>query len=303
MRTEQQCQQIAKEILDIVRLCGQWDIQAPGGTHERLRVLSIRIREQRLDFILLLKITNMVERFEQWVHDDYPTSGSRKDFFEKIDICKLLSQRDVLHRQSLRITSFDCGAMGKPPGPSSVCHSDASNLSSTESSMGIMTPTEDWSDFGSDNGSEIGSDTTETGRTPSITRHSLQLCCFETTKFLRSINEIQEQFGNAPGSPSVSQDDIQFLHKAYGDLVVRLLHGLDAPVPFQEERQPPPGVTRSAVPEVQGGEEDVDVDKELEAIIRGMQETPTQQDITKLAFHWTTLNQANGFRREDVMEA
>jgi hypothetical protein len=33
-----------------------------------------------------------------------------------------------------------------------------------------------------------------------------------------------------------------------------------------------------------------------------MEPTPTEKDIMKLVFHWTTLEECNGFKRAEVMQ-
>jgi hypothetical protein len=251
--------------------------------------------------------------------------------------------------------------------------------STTQSTIGIMTPTEDWSD--------LSSDTTEIVHTPPITRHSLQLCGYATANFLRLISDIQssyrnlfhvrvddkdlqrlheaydelvvhllhaldapvpsqshllqysspshvvshdslahtiretknfsddnniieESFGHLPGSTPLGASDIEVMHKAYANLVETLLGHLAAPVPFQTHRSTPtpapasvpapvPEVPRPATPNVQSN---VCIDKALDAIINSMEPTPTDKDIMKLVFHWTTLEECNGFKRAEVMK-
>lgn len=170
---------------------------------------------------------------------------------------------------------------------------DADECSSTQSTVGVMTPTEDWSDF--------GSDTTETCRASGITRHSLQLCQNETSNFLKLVGKVEQQFGDAPGSTPVSAETTQYLHEAYGDLVVKLLHGLAAPMPFQSQQTAPPApeIIESSLPQSIRAY----VSETLDAIIKSMESpvTPTDKEIMKLVFHWTTLNECDGFKREDVM--
>lgn len=263
--------------------------------------------------------------------------------------------------------------------------------STAQSTIGIMTPTEDWSD--------LGSDTTEIGHTPPITRHSLQLCQYVTADFLRLISEIvslynkrynmpvsithleplhkafdelivhllhalnapvpshshlsqvprvesltnralevcigetqrflctsrtiEESFGHLSGSTPVRTEDIEAMHTAYSRLVGKLLFYLAAPIPFQDGRftstpaqtpapaqapvpaapasvpVPVPEVPGPVIPEVQS---DICIDKALEAIINSMEPTPTEKDIMKLIFHWTTLEECNGFKRAEVMQ-
>jgi len=254
--------------------------------------------------------------------------------------------------------------------------------STTQSTTGIMTPTEDWSD--------LGSDTTERGHTPAITRHSLQLCGYatanflrlvvelhetmsqsdteavkrlheaynelvtkllhsldapvplqyhgpvsssaqrvttkadmklklvilETSAFLRKNNDIEESFGHLPGSTPVSKTDMEAMHRDYSCLVQRLRFALAAPIPFQEDQLatasasalapaparvliPAPEVPRPVVPDVQS---EACIDETLEAIIGSMESEPTEKDIMKLVFHWTTLEECNGWRRAEIMQ-
>jgi len=242
-----------------------------------------------------------------------------------------------------------------------------------------MTPAEDWSD--------LGSETTEVLCTPAITRHSLQLCGYATASFLRLVedfyintpdhvdaegsqrlhkayselvtrllhgleapvpfqghesrpspvrrpitrtnlfdclqgtkrfvagnNNIEQSFSHLPGSTPVSTADIEAMHKAYSRLVETLLVHLAAPVQFQDDRftstpvaAPVPAlvpvpaleVPRPTDPEVQG---DSYIDKTLKAIVDSMESELTKEDIMKLVFHWSILDEADGFKRADVMK-
>ncbi|KAH0384944.1 hypothetical protein KCU89_g17244, partial [Aureobasidium melanogenum] len=95
----------------------------------------------------------------------------------------------------------------------------------------------------------------------------------------------------------------------------RLCDGLLAPIPFQDDRptpgpvpvastapasHPAPEVPKPVMPE--GQKKQIPVDKALEAIIDSMEANPAEEDIMKLVFHWTTLNECNGFKRADVMK-
>jgi hypothetical protein len=130
-------------------------------------------------------------------------------------------------------------------------------------------------------------------------------------------NVIEESFGHLPGSTPVGTADIKVMHKAFNNLVEKLLSNLAAPMPFQDEQftlsqasapvpdpvpvqvsNPDPKVLRSVVPGVQS---DSFIDKSLEAIINSMEPMPTDRDIAKLVFHWTTLEERYGFKRAEVM--
>ncbi|KAG9673310.1 hypothetical protein KCU99_g8122, partial [Aureobasidium melanogenum] len=247
-----------------------------------------------------------------------------------------------------------------------------------------MTPTEDWSD--------MASDTTEIGRVPAITRHGLQLCGYATASFLRLLEDTYQDTLQW-GPTTLVEEKVQRLHKAYAELVVNLLHGLDAPVPFQDhparsasvpieitrsnmhsciqntkmflgrinatERsfidlpgatpvditdieamhkaykilvnglcyclvapipfqngcptsepvpatnpapasRPAPEIPKLIMPEEQ--EAEGHVDKAVQAIIDSMESEPTEEDISKLVFHWSILDECNFSKRADVMK-
>jgi hypothetical protein len=242
---------------------------------------------------------------------------------------------------------------------------DADDWSSTRSTMGIMTPTEDWSD--------IGSDTTEISRPPFITRYSLQRCAYATASFLRlvhglriypgpdlttdvqrvyksynalrvhllhtldtstssqsaqpskgvktnafldlyqaaerflnRVNDVEQSFGQAPSSTPVSTDDFCFLHRELNCLAGCLEQNIGAPMAVPDERPVPvqdpvlaPDVRERFILETQSLH--THIDKLLNTIVDSMELTPTDKDIMKLVFYWTTLDECDGFKREDVM--
>jgi hypothetical protein len=135
-----------------------------------------------------------------------------------------------------------------------------------------------------------------------VTSLTLRQCIEETRRFLHRNNLIEESFGHLPGSTPVGTADIEAMHKAYSNLVDKLLFNLTAPIPFQDDRSTPasaPEIPRPAKPEVQSNP---NIDKNLEAIINSMEPTPSEKDIMKLVFHWTTLEESNGFKRAEVMQ-
>lgn len=152
----------------------------------------------------------------------------------------------------------------------------------------------------------------------SVTYYNLLPCIVETESFLQMNNAIEESFGHLPGSTPVGTADIEVMHKAFNSLVEKLRFNLAAPMPFQDEQftlsqasapalapvpvpvsNPDPEVLRSVVPGVQSNSF---IDKSLEAIINSMEPMPTDRDIAKLVFHWTTLDEYYGSRRAEVMQ-
>lgn len=245
---------------------------------------------------------------------------------------------------------------------------DADDWSSTQSTMGIMTPTEDWSD--------IGSDTTEIFRPPFITRYSLQRCAYATASFARlveglriypgpdlttdvqrvyksynallvhllhtldtstssqsaqvlegvktvahldlyrcrqaaggflnSVNDVEQSFGQAPSSTPVSTDDFCFLHRELNCLAGCLKQNIGAPMPVPDRRPVPvpdpvlnPDVREPFILETHSLH--THVDELLNTLVDSMESTPTDKDIMKLVFPWTTLDECDGFKHEDVM--
>lgn len=178
------------------------------------------------------------------------------------------------------------------------------NSSTTTSSNGVMTPSEDLSD--------VGSVVTEidSNRGGSITRHSLQLCDNITSSFLSLVRTLQDNFGSAPGWARVGSEDVERLHEAYNDLAVKLMHGLGAPTPFRKNYDHSAQAATSSAATYRDLRElesqnlkiaDLDCDTDIEAILDSMDPEPTENDIMKLVFHWTIFTEFEGFKREDVM--
>ena len=133
-------------------------------------------------------------------------------------------------------------------------------------------------------------------------------------KILDRNNATERGFIDLPGATPVDIADIEAMHKAYDSLVQLLCCNLVAPIPFQNDSPTSDAVPvtnpapasypdlEAPKPVVPGKQkEDVRVDKALEAIIESMETTPTEKDIMKLVFYWTTLNECNGFTRADVI--
>ncbi|KAH0347279.1 hypothetical protein KCU83_g6876, partial [Aureobasidium melanogenum] len=426
--TQERCQQIATEIAIVLRNHGEWDVLAVNGSYRRLNMLSKNLEMLKAHHDLLFRILDLVpvllrkpaehESPDSIIMPDYPEEDSDDEISsaewanhealqERYRIAYVAAQEmdrwfgeytssfDTV-QQTLRsmkgrlkelldyqvsggffhAQGFALSALEELP--------DSEDDTSTRSTMGIMTPTEDWSD--------LGSDTTEIVRAPAITKHSLQLCGYATASFLRLVDDTYQDMIQW-GRTVVVEERVQRLHKAYAELVVHLLHGLDAPVPFQDyparsasvpieitrdtllwcvqetkkfldrnnatERSfidlpgatpvdvadieamhkasgclaqrlcygllapipfqddrltpgpvpvastapashPASEASNSVMPEDQ--KEQVHADKVLEAIIDSMESNPTEKDIMKLVFHWTTLNECNGFESTDVMK-
>lgn len=172
----------------------------------------------------------------------------------------------------------------------------------------IMTPMEEWSD--------VGSVVTkiDPGTGEAITRHSLQVCANTTTRFLDLVRNLQESFGTAPGEARLGSEDVNRLHNAYNDLVVKLMHGLGAPMLFQKDDDSSAQAATSRSPAATHNHSrdrknqnpkigTVERDTTLEMILNGMDPEPNEKDMMKLVFHWTIFTEFEGFKREEVMAA
>lgn len=417
--TQKCCQQIATEVAVILGKHGEWDVLADDGSYHRLNMLSKNLEVLKTHHDLLFKTLGLMPTlFTKPAEHESPASIVIPVFSEEWTLqftaaqwaeYKTLRERQRIayaaahemdrwskeYASSLGIVQETLRSMKNSSkelldyqisrklfqGPGSLSLSseelpDEADEALTQSTMDITTPTEDWSN--------VGSDITERGRAPTITRHSLQLCGYATASFLRLA---EESCQDMPPWGTLAEERVQRLHKAYADLVVHLLHVLDAPVPFQGHpvRSPfvqlqvtsnklysciqdterflernnaielsfnqlpgstpvdaadieamheaydvlvyelcdnlaapipfqgycptsgPAPVMRPA-PEVskpfmfEEEKSDVYIDKPLQAIIDSMESKPTDQDIMKLIFHWTTLNECNGFERADVLK-
>ncbi|THY97179.1 hypothetical protein D6C95_05011 [Aureobasidium pullulans] len=325
------CQKIAQELSTIVNECGVWDVMAPQGSCSRLSVLSVCLREQRMHLDLLNYTLDLSEHlinkpavdtpatimpsaplychggYDKYEMEALNTQNAARQAAENMKNwsetrCRLSAwvrgtlRARFAHLEQIAASQTRNGLrQDGVPGATFKDLPDADECLSTQSTVGIKTPTEDWSDF--------GSDTTETCRASVITRHSLQLCQNETSIFVKLVDKVEQQFGDAPGSTPVSAETTQYLHEAYGDLVVKLLHGLAAPMPFQSHQTAPPApeIIEPSLPEPQ----DIRayVSETLDAIIKSMESpiTPTDKEVMKLVFYRTTLDECDGFKREDVM--
>jgi hypothetical protein len=421
--TQVRCQEIATELSTILEQYGEWDILAAVDSCRRLNVLSKSLQVLLVHHNLLFKVLDVVPviarkpaeheppfsivepyHLPEWELEKFDCEG-----YEELQARLELAQKaarvmdkwsrdyaDSLHpvREVLRQAKERSKELLKVQAAEvSPQTTDLEELpivddwSTTQSTIGIMTPTEDWS--------ELGSDTTEIGHTPTITRHSLQLCGYvaasflrlvedlretmiqssscmatadvesrhrlhktyselitqllhgldapvplqdhepwpssvqrvitvsslfycsqETRRFLDRNNAIERSFGHLPGSTPVETADIEVMHKAYAKLVETLHVHLAAPVPFRDDRSAPapvpvpapapasvpipaPEVPRPVIPEDQS---EIHTNKVLEAIIDTMEPSPTEKDIMKLVFHWSTLEECNGFKRAEVMQ-
>lgn len=401
---QDQCQQIALEISAILEKHGQWTVKAAEGSCYRLNVLSKRMELHRMYHELLVRTLKLVEYPDQQLFEHTPpilSSDHATGYYSrnsqafsyvhgKVEVpLRVCTSSSIEVKRALEWTKKCSKSLLRlqlaTTHPHTVDLEDLTMVddwSTTQSTIGIMTPTEDWSD--------LGSVTTEIGHTPAITRHSLQLCGYAAANFLRLLedlrdteartgqlagaegfqraregyrelltkllhgldapkppldpypisgsmqrvvtdlnmrsaiqgtldflnrnNYIEESFGQLPGSTPLGTADIEAMHRAYGDLVLRLHFDLAALLPFQNDSftsaQAPtsvpapvsistPEVSRPVVPDIQS---EACIEKTLETIIDSMESKPTQKDVMKLVFHWTTLEECNGFKRADVMK-
>ncbi|THV83613.1 hypothetical protein D6D29_03746 [Aureobasidium pullulans] len=398
------CHRVAAELPTIIDKIGEWDILAPECSFDRLDLLSGHLKEYKAHLNLLNGILDLSEHLPQKPapHEspdsivvppfrDYmnPTPAYSAAFARRkaareaqvmmnrwsaMCMASFRSIRELLQWKRARLEELATPKTSHGLLRKSVLEAtsedlpDADDWSSTQSSMGIMTPTEDWSD--------IGSDTTEISRPPFITRYSLQRCAYATASFARlveglriypgpdlttdvqrmyksydallvhllhtldtstssqsaqvlegvktvahldlyrcrqaaggflnSVNDVEQSFGQAPSSTPVSTDDFCFLHREL-DLLARCLkQKIGAPKPVPDERPVP---VRDSLLTLNVREPfilethslNTHVDRLLNTIVDSMESTPTDKDIMKFVFHWTTLNECNGFKREDVM--
>ncbi|KAH0292840.1 hypothetical protein M436DRAFT_60358 [Aureobasidium namibiae CBS 147.97] len=242
--TRDQCQQIAEETSAILKEHGPWTVRATSGSCYRLNVLAKRMGLYSMYNELFTRTLKLVEPPEEPARHGLPVccpdstsshyarqeraaasarqrmkKGVCSSSFTEVEQALEWTKKCSKALRDIQITEAS-------PQRSDISeHSIMDDWSTTQSTTGIMTPSEDWSD--------LGSDTTEIGHAPAITRHSLQLCGYATANFLRLINELQSPLTHRNDSVGVGAEDLQRLHKAYDELVVLLLHALDAPVPSE----------------------------------------------------------------------
>lgn len=427
--TQERCQQVAAEVAVILGKHGEWDVLAANGSYHRLNMLSKELEVLKAHHDLLFSTLNLVPVLlrkpaehesptsiiipafsEEWTIQFTATQWAEYEALqERQEIAFAAAQkmeswsRDYaesfgvvqealrsMKERSMELLDYQVSRrLFEGPGflfSSSEELPDVEDGASTQSTMDITTPTEDRSN--------VGSEATEIGRLPAITRHSLQLCGYATASFLRLADEtcqnmrhssrfvslvdgeraqrlheayrelvihllhgldapmpcqiqpsrspsakieiteenlfecveqtrifleqnntIERSFGHLPGSTPVDVVDIEAMHRAYDRLVRVLCDGLDAYDPLQDicstSRAIPVTATAPAsppAPEISGSvfskdhNAEIHVDKALQAIIDSVASEPTEEDIMKLVFYWTTLDQCNGFSRLDVMK-
>ncbi|KAG9516855.1 hypothetical protein KCV07_g6567, partial [Aureobasidium melanogenum] len=415
--TQRSCQEITTQLSAIVNSSTEWCILAPEGALRNLNTLSASFADQKSRLELPIGIFELVQHISlkpaqhespdsiiipdprsQYAH--YPpwdpdvraanerhaaalrAAQSMEDWSKYLEQC-FASIRETLQAKTSPSDTppFEPQAASGPPQErKSVTMSEGSSevedCSSSQTITGIMTPTEDWSD--------LGNETTETGRALAITRHNLQLCGYATASFMRlleaiqppyalqsldaenirrlykahyewtdqcdqrlnapappyqhnplrktiitgddiqycivnmkrfsmKISDIEQSLGRLPSSTLVEITDVEAMHEEFKRVSLRLLDILSVPEPLRSDnpgpnsamsqasvQAPAPGESMPVMPEEQ--KKGFDIDEALEAIIDSMEATPTDTDITKLVFHWTTLNECNGFQRADVMK-
>lgn len=374
--TQERCQHISIELSTILDQHGEWDVLAAVGCCRQLNAMSKSLQLLMVNQELLFGILDFIPVL---LREPVEHASSSDEW--SVDCQNPLRLiRGILHLVKER--SKELLAFRVLEKPSQTADSEdlpmLDDWSTTQSTTGIMTPTEDWSD--------LDSDTTETGHAHGITRHSLQLCEYaaanfleltedlyvtmrqwecvvdaesiqrlhkaydelitrllhaldapmppqdlglfvssplrlitktdihmaieETRRFLDMNNDIEGRFGHLPGSRPVAKADVEVMHRAFDNLVVRLFLALSAPVPFQDHKLAPApapapvsiSVSEVPMPVVPEAQSEVCIDKTLEAIIDSMESEPTEEDIMKLVFHWTTLDECNGFKRAEVMK-
>jgi hypothetical protein len=173
------------------------------------------------------------------------------------------------------------------------CHiTDASNLSSTQASPGVVTPLEGWTDAGSDSTEKIGEEPT------CITSEDLDWAIKWTKQFLRWLELFMDgSLGNICNSAGVREEDCaemaEGIRRKYSNLrydLDKLLH-VTQRVPLLEHLSPTRGcplasqsTDQTANPQSVGGCHE---DKALEAIFREIGSEVTNEDIAIFARYWT----------------
>ncbi|THY20403.1 hypothetical protein D6D01_06777 [Aureobasidium pullulans] len=394
------CHRVAAELPKIIDKIGEWNIMAPECSCDRLDLLSGHLEEYKAHLNLLNGILDLSEHLPQkpaphespesvlipprprymytMEHITYTAALKRQkaareaqvmmDSWSAKCVALFASIRDVLQWKRARLEELATPKTSHGLLRKSVLEATCRRLV-TQSTMGIMTPTEDWSD--------IGSDTTEISRPLFITRYSLQRCAYATASFARlverlrlhpgpdlttdvqrmyksydallvhllhtldtstssqsaeaflervktvafldlyrcrqaagsflnGLNDVEQSFGQAPSSTPVSTDGFCFLHRELNCLAGCLKQNIGAPMPVPGQRPVPvpdpvltPDVREPFILETHSLH--THVDKLLNTLVDSMESTPTDKDIMKLVFHWTTLDECDGFKREDVM--
>ncbi|THW90021.1 hypothetical protein D6D18_06826 [Aureobasidium pullulans] len=154
-----------------------------------------------------------------------------------------------------------------------------------------------------------------------LTELDLEHCLDVIRDFESVVEEIQEQPDQGNCWVLVKPHNVKHLHAVYGRLVFILLDW--APAPFQkgcpfsdpdqarkpravEECPQRPAWAVKKYPDIER-EEVVEsassnsIDQGLQKIIELMSSDPTDKDVTKLVFFWTSLDEFNGLKREDVI--
>ncbi|THY41805.1 hypothetical protein D6C98_09122 [Aureobasidium pullulans] len=154
-----------------------------------------------------------------------------------------------------------------------------------------------------------------------LTELDLEHCLDVIRDFESVVEEIQEQPDQGNCWVLVKPHNVKHLHAAYGRLVFILLDW--APAPFQkgcpfsdpgQAREPRaveecpqrpawavkkyPDIEREEVVESSSSKS---IYQGLQKIIELMSSDPTDKEVTKLVFLWTSLDEFNGLKREDVI--
>ncbi|THZ78527.1 hypothetical protein D6C84_08189 [Aureobasidium pullulans] len=154
-----------------------------------------------------------------------------------------------------------------------------------------------------------------------LTELDLEHCLDVIRDFESVVEEIQEQPDQGNCWVLVKPHNVKHLHAAYGRLVFILLDWVPAPFqkgcPFSDPgqaREPRaveecpqrpawavkkyPDIEREEVVESSSSKS---IDQGLQKIIELMSSDPTDKEVTKLVFLWTSLDEFNGLKREDVI--
>jgi hypothetical protein len=254
--TQDRCQQIATELPTILRQYGEWDVLAAAGSCRCLNMLSKSFKVLLAHHSVLFRILDHISILarkpaeheppesivipKQWDHRyeelrarAYAADERARQMIKWSKDCAssfdLVQKAICLAKRRLKkLLDYQVAKIVFREQVLQPCtwedHSIMDDWSTTQSTTGIMTPIEDWSD--------MGSETTEIAHTPAITRHSLQLCGYATANFLRLMDDIQSSV-NAKTTIPVDAVDVRRLHKAFDKSIVHLLHALNAPVPSQ----------------------------------------------------------------------
>jgi hypothetical protein len=309
--TQVQSQRIANQLLDIVNQYHSSDFIASDSTHLRLRAYSARLQELIACVRLMTSTSHLAELIilgstpPKLRHYAYSRADSRltEHGFRKPKgthegmLLSVIGDLELFKYSRKKLRELQALDISSPSLAAQVpCKElpDADSWSSTQSTTGMMTPTEAWSD--------VGSDTTETGHAPVITGNDMKRIIQDTVKLLVTLTNIDVQHAQESSSTLLTAAEIQTIREGHRDLNAKLSQSLGV---FELRREgrtlsAEPELSSPAVPEVEAL--NLHHDKRLDAIIDSMEPSPTKRDVMKLIFHWTDLKDCGEYRREDIMK-